>query len=81
MVNSEKTNACKQATILVAPTTHFALVDPTGQFEIDYFEPGTYVLEAWCEDRALQRLEVTVPPRRTKFVEIPVDDLQLQGSG
>jgi plastocyanin len=69
----------KQATILVAPTAYFAVVDHGGEFAIDNTEPGHYVLEAWNEHRSLHRLEVNVPPRRTKFVEIPVDELQLQG--
>lgn len=73
-----KLHTGKQATILVAPTTHFAVVSSSGQFEIDNFEPGTYVLETWNEVRALQQLEVVVPARRTKFVEIAVDELQLQ---
>jgi plastocyanin len=73
-----KLHAGKQATLLVAPTAHFGVVNSTGQFEIDNFDPGDYVLETWTEGRALQRVEVTVPPRRTKFVEIPVDERQLR---
>ena len=71
----------EQVTILVAPTPHFAVVGPTGEFEIENLAPGLYVLETWSEGLPPHRSEVTVSPRGTMFVEVPVDELAVQGSG
>ena len=63
----------KQSTILVAPTPHFALVGPTGEFEVENLWPGRYVLETWSEGRPSQRVEVTVSPGGAKLIQIPID--------
>ena len=71
----------EQVTILVAPTPHFAVVGPTGKFAIGNLAPGLYILETWSEAFPPQREEVTVSPSGTKFVEVLVGELEMQGSG
>jgi plastocyanin len=37
------------ATIVVAPTPHYAVLQPSGRFAIEGVPPGRYRLRTWCE--------------------------------
>ena len=71
----------EEVTILVADTPHFAIVDPSGAFTIRNLPPGLYILETWSEDLPPQRTEVNVSSGGADLVELPVGELELQGSG
>lgn len=70
----------KQATILVVPTRHFTLVGSTGEFRIPNLVPGEYLLETWADGVPPGRMELTVPSGEM-FVEVPIHELPVQGSG
>ncbi len=71
----------EEVTILVAETPHYAIVDPSGAFTIRNLPPGLYILETWSEDLPPQRTEVNVSSGGADLVELPVGELELQGSG
>ena len=71
----------KQATILVARTPHFAVVEPNGAFKIANLRPGSYVLETWGRGRATVSVELRVPSRDSSFVQIPLPAAKSQVSG
>ena len=71
----------EEVTILVAETPHYAIVDRSGAFTIRNLPPGIYVLETWSEDLPPQRTEVDVSSGSAGLVELPVGEIELQGSG
>jgi hypothetical protein len=63
----------RQATVLVIPTPHFAVVGTHGEFELRGLSPGPHELETWGEGLPPQRFRVTVPPSGGTLIEFPVD--------
>jgi hypothetical protein len=59
-------------TIFVAPTAYFAVVRPTGDFEIRDVAPGRYRLTTWCERLPAGVREIQVLPGKSTAVELVV---------
>lgn len=58
------------ATIVVAPSRHFANVDSQGRFTIASVPPGRYHLRTWCERLPDTEREVVLVPGQTLELEI-----------
>jgi plastocyanin len=59
-------------TIFVAPTAYFAVVRPTGDFEIRNVTPGRYKLTTWCERLPAAVREIQVAPGKDASVELVI---------
>ena len=59
-------------TIFVAPNAYFAIVRPTGDFEIRNVAPGRYRLTTWCERLPAVVREIQVPPGKGAAVELVI---------
>ena len=59
-------------TIFVAPTAYFAVVRPTGDFEIRNVAPGRYRLTTWCERLPAAVREIQVAPGKDAAVELVI---------
>jgi hypothetical protein len=62
-------HAGEQATMLVVPSPHFAVVEPDGAFALEGLCPGDYELQELRGGRPAMRLRVAVPAGRE--TEIP----------
>ena len=59
-------------TIFVAPNAYFAVVRPTGEFEIRNVAPGRYRLTTWCERLPAAVREIQVPAGKGAAVELVI---------
>jgi hypothetical protein len=59
-------------TIFVAPTRHFAMVSPSGRFEIPGVAPGRYRLRTWCDRLPASAREIQVQPGKGATVELVI---------
>ena len=59
-------------TIFVAPTAYFAVVRPTGDFEIRNVAPGRYSLTTWCERLPAAAREIQLAPGKDAAVELVI---------
>jgi plastocyanin len=59
-------------TIFVAPNAYFAVVRPTGEFEIRNVAPGRYRLTTWCERLPAAVREIQVPAGTGAAVELVI---------
>jgi plastocyanin len=72
-------HAERQATILVVPTPHFAIVDAKGEFEIAGLLPGEHILVTWNGTEVLHRTRVELTAGERRFVKIDLPDAEAQG--
>jgi hypothetical protein len=59
-------------TIFVAPTRYFAVMRPSGEFEISDVAPGRYKLTTWCERLPAVTREIQVHPGKGTAVELVI---------
>jgi plastocyanin len=59
-------------TIFVAPTRYFAVLRPSGDFEIRDVAPGRYKLTTWCERLPSISREIQVQPGRGASVDLVI---------
>jgi plastocyanin len=59
-------------TIFVAPTRHFAMVAPSGDFEIRNVAPGRYRLQTWCDRLPAASREIEVRAGHGAPVELRI---------
>jgi len=62
----------ESAVIIVSPTAHYSVVDPSGHFVLRDVEPGRYRLTAWGEGLVPLPVELVVGPGDATEVELPV---------
>ncbi len=63
-------------TIFVAPTRYFAVLRPTGDFEIRDVAPGRYRLTTWCERLPAVTREIQVQPGKGTAVDLVIGPAQ-----
>ena len=59
-------------TIFVAPNAYFAVVRPSGEFEIRGVAPGRYRLTTWCERLPAVTREIQVDPGKNASVDLVI---------
>ena len=59
-------------TIFVAPNAYFAVVRPSGDFEIRGVAPGRYRLTTWCERLPAVTREIQVDPGKNASVDLVI---------
>lgn len=59
-------------TIFVAPNAYFAVVRPSGDFEIRGVVPGRYRLTTWCERLPAATREIQVDPGKNASVDLVI---------
>jgi len=63
-------------TIFVAPNRYFAVMRPSGDFEIRDVAPGRYKLTTWCERLPAVSREIQVQPGRGAAVDLVIGSAQ-----
>jgi len=63
-------------TIFVAPTRYFAVMRPSGDFEIRDVAPGRYKLTTWCERLPAVTREIQVQPGKGTAVDLVIGSAQ-----
>jgi plastocyanin len=69
------------ATIVVVPTRHFAVVGRTGRFSIEGVPAGRYRLRTWCEKLPDTSMEITVTVGVSQTLEVELTPSGSDSSG
>lgn len=64
----------RQATVVVVPTAHFAILDAAGNGTIPDLEPGRYRIELWTDGVPRRHTTVDIGPGEPNEVVLPADD-------